>query len=287
MICSNVSAQELLKNLPTLENVGVTSHVEKKDSAFFAFSYDLYNHEVNEGEIFQFEIDISYKGLSKPDTSFLYTEDSFENTVFRQVYPSVEGLIVPVGFMAAPGRWNGVITRSLTANFGGYPLINSGDSLGGFIFLSKGLPGIRHITIKPRFNVDEYFPSIESDTAFSFEEMDSLKQSTFFHSNALGPWLPDSTLSLQDFTDTLETFRYRSCEELGWATDEGVCGQLESYLEDVRSYLNNEDSLRAADALQDFIDLAESEKDNSLTSEGYALLYYNGRYLLEKLIKPD
>ncbi len=84
-------------------------------------------------------------------------------------------------------------------------------------------------------------------------------------------------------TDTLETFRFRSCEELGWANDTSVCSQLEDDLSEVKAALESEDSLTAANALKRFIDLVEAEKETSLTSEGYALLYFNAEYLRRRL----
>jgi len=39
----------------------------------------------------------------------------------------------------------------------------------------------------------------------------------------------------------------------------------------------------AAGALQDFINLVQAEKDASLSSEGYALLFFNGQYLWKRL----
>jgi len=89
--------------------------------------------------------------------------------------------------------------------------------------------------------------------------------------------------SLTSFTDTLEIYRTRSCEELGWANDPAVCSRLEEDLNQVRSNLAAGDSLAAAGALSEFINLVESEKEASLSSEGYALLFFNGQYLWERL----
>lgn len=90
-------------------------------------------------------------------------------------------------------------------------------------------------------------------------------------------------MSLDSFTDTLETFRYRSCEELEWATKASVCAQLEDDLTLVKSSLVAQDSIAAVNALSDFIELVEQEKDASLTSEGYALLYCNAEALRARL----
>ena len=114
----------------------------------------------------------------------------------------------------------------------------------------------------------------------------NIKQNSF-SGITLGPWLPDSTLSLESFTDTLETFRLRSCEELGWANDTTVCGQLENRLTEVKAALQNQDSVLAANVLAEFIELVKAEKETSLTSEGYALLFFNAEYLAERLRGED
>ncbi len=284
----NIEGQTLLKPLPFLEEVEVHSNVNTYEAGILQFYYFIHNGQNSTGRIFQFEIDIAYYGTQIPDTSSLYRSDTFENRSFKRIYPRIKGKIVPVGFLEIPQRWNAIITSSLKLNFGGYPLIEPGDSLGSFMYVTKGLPTIREVIVKSQFNVDDYFPSIDDSVeSFTFSEMDSLKKKTYFFSKTLGPWLPDSSLSLGSFTDTLETFRFRSCEELEWATDASVCSELETQLSEVKSELVSQDSLSAANALKEFINLVEVEKEASLTSEGYALLYFNAQYLAEWLSEKE
>ncbi len=122
------------------------------------------------------------------------------------------------------------------------------------------------------------------------EEPDSVENASFFDVTKKGYTVfpRDSAIeNIIELTDTLETFRFRSCEELDWATDATVCGQLENELSQVKTALLAEDSLAAANALQRFIDLVEAEKEASLTSEGYALLYFNGQYLKKRIDEED
>ncbi len=136
-------------------------------------------------------------------------------------------------------------------------------------FLSNGIPRVASF----------YLQGNNGD--YGIVRPEGLKLNSF-SGYTLGPWLPDSSMSLIDFSDTLETFRFRSCEELDWATDATVCGQLENELSQVKTALLAEDSLAAANALQRFIDLVEAEKEASLTSEGYALMYFNAQYLKKR-----
>ena len=122
------------------------------------------------------------------------------------------------------------------------------------------------------------------------EEPDSVESSSFFDVAKKGTTIfprEDIIESSLHFTDTLETFRFRSCEELNWATNAKVCGELEDNLSEVKANLQAGDSRSAANALSDFIELIEQEKDESLTSEGYALLYFNAEYLRKRLAGED
>jgi len=152
-------------------------------------------------------------------------------------------------------------------------LLEPGELLDTLSFRSDGLPRVaRFFALGNNGRLDNKINNLINNS---------------FSGLTLGPWLPDSTLSLESFTDTLETFRFRSCEELGWANDTTVCGQLENQLSQVKTALQNQDSIQAANVLAEFIALVEQEKETSLTSEGYALLFFNSEYLAERLRGED
>ena len=90
-------------------------------------------------------------------------------------------------------------------------------------------------------------------------------------------------MSPQDFTDSLETFRLRSCEELGWITNQGICNSLRVKLRNVRRHLERDKPKQARNVLNAFINQVEAQRGKHITEEGYALLYFNAEYLMDKL----
>jgi hypothetical protein len=254
---------------------------------FYYYNFEVFNNPINEGIIISFDINLRDTLSYMPDTTNLRFKHPYMKNSFERMYRRIKGFVIPVGFLQSPGKWSGAFSKFGDAGFGGSPVIEPGDSLSGFVLQSRGLPKIRVLKVYPRFEVEKYFQSLDDpNLTQTFEEMDSLRNMVNYYGFTLGPWLPDSTLSLNSFTDTLETFRYRSCEELGWATDAAVCGQLEENLSQVKISLLAKDSVAAANALSNFIELVELEKDASLTSEGYALLFFNAEYLAERLPEP-
>jgi hypothetical protein len=157
--------------------------------------------------------------------------------------------------------------------------VSPSDTLKSILLSSNSLP-----TIKKYFM--EGWEQLVLQTGL---EPDSIENASFFDTAKEGFMIFPRERIINDInilTDTLETFRFRSCEELDWATDTVVCGELENDLYDVKANLQAGDSLSAANALSDFIELVEQEKGESLTSEGYALLYFNAEYLAERLPEP-
>lgn len=183
-------------------------------------------------------------------------------------------------------EWLGIYSQNrgyiFWSKVNGVPGLAPGNSLNNYSFESNYPP-----SISTSISENTFWASFPYEFEGPFGKLDNIidsLSSAGVKKLTLGPWLPDSTLSLDSFTDTLETFRYRSCEELGWATDTAVCGQLEESLSQVKISLLAQDSVAAANALSNFIELVEQEKDASLTSEGYALLYFNADYLRAKLV---
>ncbi len=200
---------------------------------------------------------------------------------------------LPISNIQKPNNeWDGFYsTRNGEVNWakigGAIPGIVRDYTVNGFSFHASQIP-----SITDSYSRNYVWYSFPDEIEGPFGKLEALIDSVYTLSIGvkqitLGPWLPDSTLSLKSFTDTLETYRYRSCEELGWATDTTVCGQLEQQLTDVKTALQDQDSLGAANVLSEFIQLVEEEKETNLTSEGYALLFFNAQYLAERLPEPQ
>ncbi|MBO6794523.1 MAG: hypothetical protein JJ895_11475 [Balneolaceae bacterium] len=185
-------------------------------------------------------------------------------------------------------EWLGIYSQNrgyiFWSKIKGVPGLTPGNSLTNYSFESDYPP-----SISTSISENTFWVSFPYELEGPFGKLDSIVDSLSsvgVEKLTLGPWLPDSTISLDSFSDTLETFRFRSCTELDWATDAKVCGKLENDLSEVKANLQAGDSLSAANALSNFIELVEQEKDESLTSEGYALLYFNAEYLAERLPEP-
>lgn len=219
--------------------------------------------------------------VEKSDSKYLYSYivinsnvslQSVEDFVLENLAEEPTSVLVPSFWEFSPNMPDNLIGWSIQfpIDYHRESLINPGKRNDSLKFSSIGIPRI----------ANSYLQGNNGD--YGIVRPEALKSNSF-SGYALGPWLPDSSFSRESFTDTLETFRSRSCEALGWATDTTVCGQLEDHLSQVRTALTTDDSLSAANALKVFIDLVEAEKEASLTSEGYALLYFNAQYLAGRL----
>jgi hypothetical protein len=103
-----------------------------------------------------------------------------------------------------------------------------------------------------------------------------------FELKTIGPRkLPDN-ISGTALTDTLQHYLSFSCDTT-WIENQGLCRSLEVKLENVRRQLERGNTNPARGSLQAFLNEVDAQKDKQLSSEAWALLYFNGQYLLERL----
>ncbi|MGF1670097.1 MAG: hypothetical protein ACFCU6_06595 [Balneolaceae bacterium] len=108
----------------------------------------------------------------------------------------------------------------------------------------------------------------------------------------LGPKSPPDPFDHLDFLDSLRGY-IPQAGELEWIAGESFTGELSGLLDDARTRLAAGDSSGAAAPLASFISLLEQVEQGegppgaALTSEGYALLFFNGQYLLDRLPPTD
>ena len=100
------------------------------------------------------------------------------------------------------------------------------------------------------------------------------------------------------FLDTLISFKHQS-EALSWLGDANFIKELDNHLENARKHLLRSDSTKSGDELQKFQEKVQKEREKTakeetdnrprgprfVTSEGYALLYFNAQYILDRLPK--
>lgn len=282
-----VNAQS--QQLPFLEGTEVQPKIELGSNGLYQYSYALKNGSQSSGDIFSFEIDIK-RGPSKVsyDTTGLIFKNQSLRQRFERLYSTLADSIVPVGFLNVPTWWIAGLTVDKTASFGG-SIINPGETQSGFVLNSKGLPGIRSYVLSPNYDPSEYYPSVgDLDSIEEVKRIDSLinrdRRKLPVRGKTIGPIAPPENLLPDDFADTLSSYLTFSCDTT-WISNQGICRSLEAKLENVQRQLDRGNTNAASGSLEAFINEVEAQKDKQLSSEAYALLYFNGQYLLEKLNK--
>jgi len=97
-------------------------------------------------------------------------------------------------------------------------------------------------------------------------------------------WPPDST-EYRGFLDTLRTYPDRALRR-GWISSESVASRYEDALTAAHDHLAAADSGLARLDLETVARQAQADSGRVLTSEAYALLYHNSRFLAERLPAP-
>ncbi|WP_428235469.1 FIMAH domain-containing protein [Gracilimonas sp.] len=224
---------------------------------------------------------VSYK-----DSSLLYSyqvsssPDSEQNIWYWMVLSEAEifGISSPVGWKNYKGINPNRYSYSSTSR---EYRIAPDSPLKNFSFMSHSLPTIQQYFM-------EGWEQIILDPG---NEPDSVENESFFDVAKQGLTIfprPNSDITnIQDFTDTLQTFRYRSCEELGWITNKGICNSLDVKLRNVERHLERNKPKQAGNVLNAFLNELSAQRGKHITEEGYALLYYNAEYLQQRIKEVD
>lgn len=153
--------------------------------------------------------------------------------------------------------------------------IKPNQSLNSFSYSSKNLPAL----VKYHIRAWVEPPVLE-------EEPDSVENSSIFEDSKqgliIGPKALPDNISNPALIDTLQNYLSFSCDTT-WITSPGICRSLEAKLENVERQLEQGRTNPARGPLQAFLNEVEALREKQLSSEAYALLYFNGQYLLERL----
>ncbi len=168
-----------------------------------------------------------------------------------------------------PASW--VYDLSNTAN-----LILPGQSKKGFIIESFGLPKIINFYIQSergsaQYNGDDVLIKMHNDIINN-----SFKGKTIAPFEISSPFIPIN------FIDTLKNYNTQSYE-LGWIKEEPTLTKYNNYLTTAKNYLIEGDSTSARNELQLVINDCVADSSTVLTSEAFALLYFNTEYLISQL----
>jgi len=110
---------------------------------------------------------------------------------------------------------------------------------------------------------------------------DYIQINSFKGKTICGKPVPD-TLIYTDFLDTLIIYA-DSSYALGWIKDEQTRDKYDNYFNTAKTYLEQNNNNAAKSELQKVLTDCNTDSSNVLTSEAYALLYFNTDYLIKQI----
>ena len=283
-ICN--SQTTLSTDYPYLRNVKVGVITRHDVSAgIFTYNYTLHNDSTSSGSIEEFIIDISRSTNSMAlDTTGLKFNGTFSEGHFRRRYLEIGNSIVPISFSSLPRHWLGLYGNALTASLSKDTLfVIPRESATGLVIMSRGLPGIRKFTVKPDFNIYEFFPDEEDTTSqmTQFQE-DSILAAVNFHGQTVGPSAPPVKFIVGAFLDTLSSLVKQSYA-FEWITSQTTANKYLSYFGSAKSSLQSNNISGVSATLQTVLKDVNVDSSRNLTNEAYALIRYNTEYLIAHL----
>ncbi|MGA3286722.1 MAG: right-handed parallel beta-helix repeat-containing protein [Bacteroidota bacterium] len=278
---------QLSTDYPFLRKVSLKSQVKYESSnQMYYYDYTLVNDISSKGVITSFWLDISRgkNSVSLDTTGLLFADNEYIEWSFRENFPRKKEEIIPVGYYKLPEKSDATLGNPPTACFDIDTLeVKPGQSLKGFVMMSRGLPTIRWFISFPYFNIYEFFPNIEDTTSnMSIEQMDSIREAVNYHGLTIGPTAPPINFIATVWCDTLTSYTIQS-RTLGWIKDQATANKYLGYFTSAKTSLGQNNTTSARTTLQQVIRDVNIDSTSNLTSEAYALIRYNTEYLISQL----
>ncbi len=251
----------------------------------YTYGYKLMNPSTNDGQISSMKITIGTNSQSDAVLSSdgltqcaKYSEDASRRAL--QKAPSV-----PVG-STAPKYWSCNYAQIDKGSLGMFRwgaaksagLIKPGQSLDGYALTSYGIPGIQQAVVEPFIYVDALPESYEGD----LKAMVALENKVKWIGQTIGPKAPPKVFDGNSFIDYLIALVNQSRTQ-GWIDNDGITNSFLAKLKNVQVKLASRDNNTAKNVLGAFLNDVQAQNGKHLTSEAYALLYFNGKYLVDHL----
>ena len=150
-----------------------------------------------------------------------------------------------------------------------------------FDYISSGnvQSNFRIETSTPMVSICNYF--LQGKNGKKIYKNQYIKENSFKGKTICGKPAPD-TLVYTNFLDTLITYT-DSSYSLGWIKNEQKKDKYNTYFTNAKNYLNQNNNNAAKTELQKVLTDCNTDSSTTLTSEAYALLYFNTDYLINKI----
>lgn len=278
--------------LPKLENVQVKVKVTLKPSGIFTYAYSITNPASNTGEIWLVGIDITKPaGGMDLGSEGITNGPRFLSHSSALVLSTIQTPLVPVGLFSPPGWTSGITIRG-TAGWGSsddQSMIQPRESLTGHEMTSRGIPGIRSITLEPFFRQTP----VDEATAENTERIKAIEKAIVVTLKTVGPSTPPKDFIPIEFLNYLITLLHDS-RRLGWIRVDGVHQSFLAKLTAAKRKLEAGEPGAAGNILHAFLNEVRAVScpdfscpgNKPLTSEAYALLFFNGQFFLTASRSP-
>lgn len=276
-----------------LQGVSVSAMVGKDQGAgIFTYRYRVFNPATNDGHIWHVDVEISRgSGEAELSREGLVNGPRYKRHSSEDAFQRVG--MVPVGITGPSGWIYGLGFDESAASLGfaswgaidDPSLVLPGRTLEGFQLTSYGPPGLRLVEIQPDIDTDN-LPEEFSDP----EKVRQLRDNLIFRTKTIGPKAPPQNFVPLEFLNYLITLLHDS-RQLGWIKVEGVHKSLLAKLLQAKRALEKDQTNVARNTLDAFLNEVKATScrefscpgNTPLTSEAYALLFFNGQFLLERL----
>jgi hypothetical protein len=296
--CFGSTAPAIAERVPTrLADVGVAARVTfDAGSGSFRYEYRLANPAANDTSILSLDVEVTLASgaatlradglVNGPRYSFHSSEAAAQ--VVRMV---PVGLVPPTDWTAGLAWDDRVPPRGL-AGWGvmfDRALLAPGRTQDGFRMTSYGLPTVRTARVSPRIDVDELPQEYEDHP----EKNRTLRDSLTFWTSTVGPQAPPATIVPLEFLNYLISLVHDS-ERLGWIPKAQDARPLLNWLTQAKRRLESNEGGKAARRIQHFVQDVTRDgcrdftcgQGTKFTAEAYAVLVFNGQFLLNHLPAP-
>jgi len=253
----------------------------------YTYYYSLRNGVSSNVGVQWFEIDVR----RNPNSIFLdsiglpFMNSRIQNA-YRRTNSSTLNASIPLSFPSLPQYGDGGLTENETAILSAGQ-IKPGEEKHGFALSSKGLPAIRNFTAVPIFDPNDYYPSVGNvpNPDSLAQIVDQEREAIKYHGYTIGPSAPPLNFVATAWCDTIMSYTTQS-RTIGWITNQTTTNKYLNYFTTTKTQLHANNIGGARSTLQTVLTNAISDSTSNLTSEAYALIYYNTQYLLTQLPLP-
>jgi hypothetical protein len=274
-----------------LTGVAVSARVTRDASGKFQFEYRVTNPPHNAGALATLTVDVT----RATDAATLPVDGLVNGPKYlRHSSEAAAGQVamVPVGITGPEGWVYGL--GYAVAPTGGFALWGSidepfnvapGGTGTGFRLTSPALPGIRSSEVIPAINTDLLPPEFEDP-----DKVVTLRASLTIHTRTVGPTPPPATVVPVEFVNYLIALLHESRAQ-GWIRLDGLHQSLLAKLRAAKRHLGAGDPRTAGNVLRAFAHEVDATScrdlacpgNRPLTSEAYAVLFFNAEFLLAQL----